>query len=437
MAIGKSVVKTKKKTQTAPEITTMANRAKTKQKSYSVVPTAEEVPTVEDYQAEYNAAKAIGDKAGMDAAHKGADAVRGYETITTRDSSGNFVQTPVNAPAQTPLQPVAKTADDYYSARMEEITKANRQAQEAAAEAQRVRTESAISANEAYVPKVQANTEEQLRQAYIANMKAKAQAPASLAALGYTGGAAESSLLGLDASYQNARTGLQRSETDALSDIYANSANIRATGETALADLASTYYNNLLSAQQTALAQAQEQQNYQTQYEASQLEQEKSDYAATLGAYYQDYAAEKNKILSDGDTSNDWKATLLEAARQEKLQNISSAAAAAQQQQFENELALYKAQKSGTSSKSSTADKPTLTASQALTAYNNGIRTDQVLSALNYYYGMDLTTNQKTASTIDSDAYAAKVYNALLRGEITPSQASYLNLKSTNKSLGI
>ena len=41
-----------------------------------------------------------------------------------------------------------------------------------------------------------------------------------------------------------------------------------------------------------------------------------------MGAYYQDYAAEKNKILSDGDTSNDWKATLLEAARQEKLQNI-------------------------------------------------------------------------------------------------------------------
>jgi len=374
MAIGKSVVKTKKKTQTAPEITTMANRAKTKQKSYSVVPTTEEVPTV---------------------------------------------------------------AEDYYTNYMNEITSASQQAQEAAAEAQRLKTESAVAANEAYIPKVQENTRQQLQEAYIANMKAKAQAPASLAALGYTGGAAESSLLGLDTSYQTARTGLQQSETEALSDIYANTANIQASGETALADLASTYYNNLLSAQQTALAQAQEQQNYQTQYEASQLEKEKSDYAATLGAYYQDYAAEKNKILSDGDPSNDWKATLLEAARQEKLQNISSSAAASQQQQFENELALYKAQKSGTSSKSSTADKPTLTASQALTAYNNGIRTDQVLSALNYYYGMDLTTNQKTASTIDSDAYAAKVYNALLRGEITPSQASYLNLKSTNKSLGI
>ena len=144
--------------------------------------------TVEDYQADYKAAKAIGDKAGMDLAHKNADAVRGYETTTTRDSSGGFVQTPVNPTQNQPqtveLQPVAKTADDYYAARMEEIAETNRQAQQAAEEAQRARTESAITANEAYAPKVQANTEEQLRQAYISNMQARKQAPEALAAMG-------------------------------------------------------------------------------------------------------------------------------------------------------------------------------------------------------------------------------------------------------------
>ena len=349
--------------------------------------------TVEDYQADYKAAKAIGDKAGMDLAHKNADAVRGYETTTTRDSSGGFVQTPVNAmqTQQAPkieLQPVAKTADDYYAARMEEIAETNRQAQQAAEEAQRARTESAITANEAYAPKVQANTEEQLRQAYISNMQARKQAPEALAAMGYTGGLAESSLLGLDTSYQNTRAGLQKSETEALSDIYANSANIRSTGEASLADMANNYYQNLLSTQQNVLSQAQEQANYQQKYDASQLEQDKRDYANTIGAFYQNYAAEKNKVLNDNDPSNDWQAQMLEAARQQKLQEMAAAQYEAEQQSIKNAQAQAKIDYSTgkpyykISGPTGTSGTSTLTYEQALARYNQGDRSAAVIKVL-------------------------------------------------------
>jgi len=269
MAVLKTTKKTKKdESAKANAVTTMANRAKTKKNAVSVVPAA-------------------------------------------------VVEIPETTEAAT----------DYYQNYMDTITASSERAQAAAEEAQRLKTQAAVEANEAYIPRVQANTEQQLREAYIANMKAKAQAPAALSAMGYTGGAAESSLLGLDTSYQQSRTELEKAQTESLADIYANTANIQATGEASLSDLAATYYQNLLSAQQNALAQAQEQTNYQTQYEASQLEQEKADYAATIGAYYQDYAAEKAKVLSDGDTTNDWKATILEAARQEKLKELAAAAA--------------------------------------------------------------------------------------------------------------
>lgn len=55
--------------------------------------------TIDDYKKQYEAAKAKGDTAGMDAAHKAADALRGYKTTTVKDSTGAYKQVPVVDPS--------------------------------------------------------------------------------------------------------------------------------------------------------------------------------------------------------------------------------------------------------------------------------------------------------------------------------------------------
>lgn len=56
------------------------------------------------------------------------------------------------------------------------------------------------------------------------------------------------------------------------------------------------------------------------------------------------------------------------------------------QTQMEYDLALKQAE--AESAAAQTESKPSLTASQAYTAYKNGIRTDEVMTAMNYYYGI-------------------------------------------------
>ena len=81
--------------------------------------------------------------------------------------------------------------------------------------------------------------------------------------------------------------------------------------------------------------------NYQTNA-ANALANEKSEYANTIGAYYNDYQAEINRVQGNNDASDDWKIPYLQAARNQKLNNIAAAQAAAEQQAFENQLALDK-----------------------------------------------------------------------------------------------
>ena len=81
--------------------------------------------------------------------------------------------------------------------------------------------------------------------------------------------------------------------------------------------------------------------NYQTNA-ANALANEKSEFANTIGAYYNDYQAEINRVLNNNDASDDWKVPYLQAARNQKLHDQATAQAAADQQAFENQLALDK-----------------------------------------------------------------------------------------------
>ena len=81
--------------------------------------------------------------------------------------------------------------------------------------------------------------------------------------------------------------------------------------------------------------------NYQTNT-ANALANQKSEYANTIGAYSNDYQQEINNVMNNNDASDDWKVPYLQAARNQKLNNIATAQATADQQAFENQLALDK-----------------------------------------------------------------------------------------------
>lgn len=248
------------------------------------------------------------------------------------------------------------SANDYYEKQLAQQRKA--------IEAQ---TNSAIDANNAYIPQINSESDRQLQDAYIAATQSRFNAPQALAASGINGGAAESTLMGLETNYQNNRNNIEKSRTNALSDVYQNAAKIRATGDTSMANAASQYYATM--AQQQADSQA----------------QARSDFLNSIGAYANDYQAQINNVTNDGDTSNDWQIGYLQAARNQKLANQATSKADADQQAFENYLKQTQLQyninkpyfKPGTSNSSAS-----LSYSEALKRYNSGDRSQAVLDVL-------------------------------------------------------
>ena len=65
--------------------------------------------------------------------------------------------------------------------------------------------------------------------------------------------------------------------------------------------------------------------NYRTNT-ANALTNEKKEFANTIGAYYNDYQAEVNKVQGNNDASDDWKIPYLQAARNEKIAAQQAAA---------------------------------------------------------------------------------------------------------------
>lgn len=229
------------------------------------------------------------------------------------------------------------SANSYYSDYLDQQQSALREAQRAAEEAARQRTQAAIDTNNAYIPQVNQQTDKQLQEAYISNQQAKVNAPQSLAAMGYTGGPTETSLMGLDTNYQNQRNTLETSRNNSLDQIRNNANQIQSTGDATLSDLAANYYNNLVSAQQNAQSAAQSQSNWQQQFDAQQQANAKSDFSNNINAYYNDFKAKINSVENDDDPTNDWQIEPLTAARNQKMAEIQ---AAQQQQQMSPSTAL-------------------------------------------------------------------------------------------------
>lgn len=162
------------------------------------------------------------------------------------------------------------TADAYYSNQLTSLADAQRKAEEQAA---KLRTQQAISSVEGYIPQIQQQTAKQMQEAYIAAQRAKMAAPQTLSAMGYTGGATESSLLGLDTDYMNRRQALAEAEAQSLDQIRQNVADIRASGNVELANLAAQYYEQAMQNQREAMAQQTAQSKWEQELAMRQAEQ--------------------------------------------------------------------------------------------------------------------------------------------------------------------
>jgi hypothetical protein len=199
------------------------------------------------------------------------------------DSGGVVTGYRADSPAKVQTSPTS-----YYDDYLKQQQRLIRQQEEAARKAEQERINQAVSANNAYIPQVQEQSDKQLHEAYLSYMKSKKNAPQTLSALGYTGGATESTLMGLDTGYQGVRTDLETARNQSLDQIRQNEQQIRSTGNANLSDLASQYYGQYAQASQNALNMAKEQENLERQL-SYQQDNDVMD-KARLAAQYGDYS---------------------------------------------------------------------------------------------------------------------------------------------------
>ena len=169
------------------------------------------------------------------------DKVKG-ENSSNKNSSGN------SSSAPSASDSYKNALDDYYKEMMAEM---RRQQREAEREMRR-KINQGVDKLEAQKPLVENQFQDSAQQAYIQYMQSQKKLPQMLAAQGLSGGASESSMVGLESDYGNNVNTLRDSYNQALRDIDSDIADLRASGDLAIAENAGTYSQKIadLAAQQ-------------------------------------------------------------------------------------------------------------------------------------------------------------------------------------------
>ena len=169
------------------------------------------------------------------------DKVKG-ENSSNKNSSGNSSSVPSASDSYK------NALDDYYKEMMAEM---RRQQREAEREMRR-KINQGVDKLEAQKPLVENQFQDSAQQAYIQYMQSQKKLPQMLAAQGLSGGASESSMVGLESDYGNNVNTLRDSYNQALRDIDSDIADLRASGDLAIAENAGTYSQKIadLAAQQ-------------------------------------------------------------------------------------------------------------------------------------------------------------------------------------------
>ena len=205
-------------------------------------------------------------------------------------------------------------------------------ARRSAMDAQRARVQSAIDSVAAQQAGINSTADKNAQQAYIAKEQALTNMPQQLASLGQSGGASESALLGLNTGYENNRNSIFENRDKAIQQNQQQQNQIRASGDASIADIENAYASKL------------------AQFEAEQ----------------EQYERQRRDQLNDIQSQRDYDQSVWE-------RNNAYAA----------KLAAQKAAQGGGTSYS----KPSLTPSQALSAYENGYDSPEIRAAVQRGYG--------------------------------------------------
>jgi hypothetical protein len=199
---------------------------------------------------------------------------------------------------------------DYLSQQQAALQDARAQAEAAL----RSRVDAAIGDINAQQAEINRTADQSATQAYIARMKAERGMPQQQAALGLSGGASESAMLGLNTGYENSRNAIMR---DRDAQIQANidlQNKVRLEGDAALSDIQNAYAMKELDLlQDYANRQAQyEQMVYQAELAQQQWEQQQA-------ANWEKYERERKDYLSDVMSEREWKEAQTQAEREYQM----------------------------------------------------------------------------------------------------------------------
>lgn len=298
-------------------------------------------PTINDYKKQYDDAKARGDAAGMQAANNGANAIRvsqgqapEYATTAINEASGSWIGNGKSSSSSQQNKNNNQLAYDSYAERQQ------REAEEYQRELERKREEEARIAQQKIQEGINqgvnrldsqrytiGQTNDDLaRQAYIAKRQSENSLPQILASQGITGGATESTLLGLETSYGNNIGDIERQRNEQLRGLDNAILDLKNTGDLEKANAAMTSNQQALADYRDAYGQKLAQNNFAAQFMQSQQQidqakkqQEMQNYVNTIGAYSQNYQGEIDRLRAMGVPEDDPRILALNAARNEKM----------------------------------------------------------------------------------------------------------------------
>lgn len=299
-------------------------------------------------------------------------------------------------------------ANSYYQSQLDQQAAYEKQLkrmqaqEEAAAEAQAEAQRQQIAANKQSINNAY---DDSARQAYITAMQNQRALPALMSTQGLTGGATESSMLNLQANYQNNLADLENARNTALANADLGLNDVNADLANTLASINSSYGAKILD------------------YTKDQQDEAKNDYVTNINQYSDDYQAEINRLLQQGVPETDYRIQYLRSARQKKKQ---------QQEEEAAEKAAALAKTTGTSSRSYSGgsgtysggnDTSSVSSDDGLTA-STAPNTIKGISAIEMNQTLKTLRNNNNAdSKTQMRNYIASLLN---NGNITASRAKAL-----------
>ena len=312
--------------------------------------------SINDYKADYAAAAARNDAAGMKAANAAANAIRAANGVATQNASNDIAKvqsggtsgivsnpsawdrgdTPAGTATASLVMPGAISPERAAQERQQQELANMRQQlldqQDSYARilaeqqrAQQAAVQQAVNGLEAQKTTTNDTYNQYFRQAYIDKMNAQKNIDQRLAAQGITGGAAESTLLGLNTSYADALRSMEQGRIRDLEGLDRAITDARLTGDIEGANAAANTIREQTASYSDTLRylldQAEAQNVRQNAYDRED--------AASSRAWAQQLAlnALNNGYMPDSDTleaanmSADYAAAILDAINRQKAQD--------------------------------------------------------------------------------------------------------------------